>query len=573
MSEEKTDYSMEPASAAAETETAAAESEKTAAAAAADALPEKKKETGVEVKGDSVARSAMIVMIAMIVSRILGYLRDVIIYAQIGQNHFTDAYNAAFKIPDCIYMILVGGALSAAFIPVISSYIAKGEKDSIWRFTSVVINVISCLLLLLVIIAYIFAPQFIGFYVRGFDAETLRLTVVLTRIMLLQAVLMAMAGICQGILQAYKIFTPTAVGSVLYNVGIIVVGAAFSGLIESHYPGYGITAFSIGVVAGAFGNFFVQAVALRKIGMRYHFSFDVTNEGFRRMVLLMLPVFVSLGAVQLNLFVNSGLASFLPQGYLSALNTAQRLMQLPVSIFGVSIAMAVFPVLSREAALEKHDEFRKDFAYAIRTILFIMFPFSLLLVVLGVPFIRFLYEIGKFTGDNTEAVAFALYFYAIGIFAYGCIQVLNRAFYAMQDTRRPVIVAVSGVAINLILSFVLIRYLQHGGLALAYSAAGICNMLFLFLLLKRKLGRIGLREILLSAAKTLIASAAMAAAAYGVSFASEQILGVASKWAQMVQLFSGGIVGMVVFLIAAKLLRMPEMETVTGRIKRKLKRS
>ena len=219
-----------------------------------------------ETKGDSVARSAVVVMLAMIVSRLLGYVRDVIIYAQIGQNHFTDAYNAAFKIPDCIYMILVGGALSAAFIPVVSSYLAKGKKEEVWKFTSVVINVISGLLLLLVIIAYIFAPQFIGFYVSGFDAETLELTVVLTRIMLLQAVLMAMAGICQGILQSFKIFTPTAVGSVLYNVGIIVVGAEFSGLIERHFPGYGITAFSLGVVAGAFGNFFVQAQALRKVG-------------------------------------------------------------------------------------------------------------------------------------------------------------------------------------------------------------------------------------------------------------------------------------------------------------------
>lgn len=545
-------------------------SEVTAEMKTETAVTEKKQEK--KVKGDSVARSALVVMLAMVISRLLGYVRDVIIYAQIGQNNFTDAYNAAFKIPDCIYMILVGGALSAAFIPVVSSYIAKGKKEEVWKFTSVVINVISGLLLLLVVIAYIFAPQFIGFYVSGFDQETLNLTVVLTRIMLLQAVLMAMAGICQGILQSFKLFTPTAVGSVLYNVGIIVVGAVFSGLIERHFPGYGITAFSIGVVAGAFGNFLVQAQALRKVGMRYHFSFDVHNEGFKKMVKLMLPVFISLGAVQLNLFVNSGLASHLQAGLLSALNTAQRLMQLPISIFAVSIAMAVFPVLSREAALNDINAFRKDFAYGMRTILFIMIPCSVLLVVLGVPFIRFFYEIGKFTGSNTEAVAYALYFYSIGIFAYGCIQVLNRAFYAFHDTKKPVMVAVSGVAINLILSLILVNYLEHGGLALAYSTAGVCNVIFLLILLRKKMGHIGLKEIGVSVIKTLIASAVMGLASFGVAYGSELLLGLTSKWAQMAQLFSAGIFGVIVFLVVAKLLKMPEMDSVIHTLKRKFGR-
>lgn len=523
-------------------------------------------------KEDSVARSAMVVMIAMIVSRVLGYIRDVIIYAQIGQNNFTDAYNAAFKIPDCIYMILVGGALSAAFIPVVSSYIAKGEKENVWKFTSVVINVISALLLILVGVAFIFAPQFIAFYVSGFDAETLRLTVVLTRIMLLQAVLMAMAGICQGILQSFKIFTPTAVGSVLYNVGIIVVGAAFSGLIEHRFPGFGITAFSLGVVAGAFGNFWVQARALKKIGMRYHFSFDVKNEGFKRMVLLMLPVFISLGAVQLNLFVNSGLASHLQSGLLSALNTAQRLMQLPVSIFAVSIAMAVFPNLSRKAALNEVDAFRKEFASGMRTVLFIMIPFSVMLVVLGVPFIRFLYEIGKFNSGNTQAVAYALYFYSIGIFAYGMIQILNRAFYAFQDTRKPVIVAVTGVAINLLLSVILVRYMAQGGLALAYSCAGICNAVFLMILLRKKLGRIGIREIAVCVIKTLLASAVMAAAAWGVSAGCEAFLGVGNKLTQLIQLGAGGVAGLAVFFAAAKLMKMEEIDAALSAVKRKLGR-
>ena len=524
------------------------------------------------IKEDSVARSAIVVMLASLVSRFLGYFRDVIIYAQIGQNSFTDAYNAAFKIPDAIYTFLVGGALAAAFIPVISSYIAKGQKDEVWHFTNVVINVIALMLLILTTLAFIFAPQLVGIYVSGFDAPTMELTVVLTRIMLLQAILMALAGICQGILQSFKVFTPTAVGSGFYNVGIIVVGAAFSGIIEYHFPGYGITAFSIGVVAGALGNFLIQAQALRKVGMRYHRTLDVRNDGFKKMVGLMLPVLLSLGATRINLFVNVGIASTLESGLLSALNTAQRLMQLPITIFAVSIAMAVFPTLSREAAANDLNGFRKDFSYGIRSILFLMIPFSALLVVLGVPFIRFFFEVGKFTAENTSNVAFALYFYSIGIFAYGCIQILNRAFYAFQDTKRPVIVAVTGVAINLILSFTLVKYMQHGGLALAYSTAGVCNVIFLLALLRKKMGHIGLKEIAVSVGKTLIATAVLVLAAGGFSLGSELLLGIESKITQMIQLCGGGIIGLVAFFITAKLLKMTEVESVLNTLKRKLGR-
>lgn len=529
-------------------------------------------ETEGKVKTDSVARSALVVMAAMMISRVLGYVRDVIIYAQIGQNNFTDAYNAAFKIPDCIYMILVGGALSAAFIPVVSSYLARGEKEKVWEFSSVVINVIATLLLILVVIAYIFAPQFIGFYVSGFDAETLALTVVLARIMLVQAVFMALAGICQGLLQAFKIFTPTAIGSVIYNIGIIVVGAAFSGLIEMRFPGYGITAFSLGVVAGAFGNFLIQAIALRKVGMKYRPSFNIKNPGFKRMILLMLPVFISLAATEINLFVSAGIASHLAPGLLSALNTAQRLMQLPISIFAVSIAMAVFPVLSREAALNHIEEFRKEFSRGIRTILFVLIPFSALLAVVGVPLIRFLYEIGKFTGDNTEAVAYALYFYCGGIIFYGCIQILNRAFYAFQDTKKPVFVAVCGVAINLSLSFLLVRYLAQGGLALAYTCAGIFNVILLTFFLKRKLGHLRVKEIGISVIKTVLISAVMAAAAYGTALGTELIFGVDAKWAQFIQLMSSGCIGLLVFFLLAKVLKMPEVETVIRIMKRRFGR-
>ena len=299
------------------------------------------------------------------------------------------------------------------------------------------------------------------------------LAITLTRIMLLQVVFMALAGICSGILQSYKIFGPTAYGGVVYNLGIIVIGGFFSGIVEKYFPGYGIAAFSIGVVVGAFGNFLIQAVSLKSVGIHYTPSFDVRNPGFSKMLGLMVPVLIGLSANELSLFVNQYLASGLSEGLLSAWKMASRFMQLPISIFAISIAMTLFPVLTREAATNRIDDFRKDYSNGLQTIFFICIPCSVLLAVLGEPFIRLLFETGKFTAENTENTAFALVLFSFGIFAQGGIHLSSRAFYAFQDTRTPVLMAVLGIIVNIILSILLIGPLQHGGLALAYSIGGM----------------------------------------------------------------------------------------------------
>ena len=222
----------------------------------------------------STAVSAMMIMMSMVISRILGFVRDMIISNQFGQSYYTDAYNAAFSIPDFIYMILVGGAFSAAFVPTFSSYIAKGKEDEAWKIASITLNAVCVGLLVLLGAAFVFTPQLLGLIVKNFDAVTMDLAITLTRIMLLQVVFMALAGICSGILQSYKIFGPTAYGGVVYNLGIIVIGVFFSGIVEKYFPGYGIAAFSIGVVVGAFGNFLIQAVSVdwgcsRKVRNRF----------------------------------------------------------------------------------------------------------------------------------------------------------------------------------------------------------------------------------------------------------------------------------------------------------------
>ncbi len=519
------------------------------------------------------ARSAAIITISMILARILGFVRDIAIYAQFGQGRYSDAYQAAFSIPDFIYMILVGGGFSAAFIPVFSHYIAKNQKKEAWEVASIVLNVILIFLLVLIAFAYIFAPQLLHLIVKDFDAEKLNLTVFLTRIMLLQVIFMALAGVASGVLQSQHIFGPTAWGGVVYNFAIIVIGVCFGGFIESLFPGYGIAAFSIGVVIGALGNFLIQWFSLRKVGMHYVPSLNLRHPGFKKIVILMVPVLIGLSANELSLFVNLRLASGLDDGLLSALRTAQRFMQLPISIFAISIAMTLFPVLNQEAAQNKMAEFRNHYATGMRNILFICIPCSVLLTVLGTPVIRLLFEGGRFTPTNTTATAFTLNFYVIGIFAQGGIHLTSRAFYALQNTYTPVKMAVIGIGINIALSILLLSPLAQGGLALAYSIAGIVNLGLLLIALRRKIGLLNGRAILYTALKTLAISLAAGLFAWFAAYGSEMVFGITAKWAQAVQATIGGIIGLIIFFVLAKLLKMKEAEAFFARIKRRFFRS
>ena len=287
---------------------------------------------------------------------------------------------------------------------------------------------------------------------------------------------------------------------------------------------------------------------------------------------LMVPVLIGLSANELSLFVNQYLASGLPEGLLSAWKMASRFMQLPISIFAISIAMTLFPVLTREAATNRIDDFRKDYSNGLQTIFFICIPCSVLLAVLGEPFIRLLFETGKFTAENTENTAFALVLFSFGIFAQGGIHLSSRAFYAFQDTRTPVLMAVLGIIVNIILSILLIGPLQHGGLALAYSIGGIVNLFLLMWALRRRLGHVNIRSILKSSLQTLFASGIMGIAAWLIAWACEALFGIEGKGAQAVQLFSAGILSVIVFMLVAKLMKMPEADTVFRMMKRRFHR-
>jgi len=521
-----------------------------------------------------IVQAAGLLMLTMVISRLLGYLRDVFIYDKFGQNRITDAYNAAFSVPDFIYMILVGGALSAAFIPVFSSYIAKNQEDEGWQVVSIVFNWVAVLTVIMVGIGYIFTPQLITLLVPGFDAAAMNMAVNLTRIMFLQVVFMSLSGISMGILNSYKIFWAPAVGSVCYNLGIILGGLLLAAPIEKHFPGYGIAGFSVGVVVGAAVNLLVQLPSLKKVGVRYHFSFNLRHPGVQRLMILMLPVLIGLSVTQINLFINQNLASNLPEGIVAALRTAQRIMQVPIGVFAIAIAVAVFPTLTGQYAKGEHAEFLRTTSLGLRAVIFITVPAAVGLAVMREPLIRLMFEFngGAFLPENTIATAQALLFYCIGLFAYGCVQLLARVFYALQDTKTPVIMGVVSIIVNIVFSLLLIKSLAQGGLALAYSLAGIANLLLLLWMLHRKLGAIDGRRLLRSFLKTLAVSAVMGAIALGISTGWEAVFGIESKLLQVLELLIACGVAAASYFIIAPHLHMEEGELVINMLKKRLGR-
>ncbi|QNB46166.1 murein biosynthesis integral membrane protein MurJ [Thermanaerosceptrum fracticalcis] len=503
--------------------------------------------------GTKVAKAAGIIMVAMVLSRIIGYVRDMVILARFGQNKFTDAYNAAFSIPDFLYYLLVGGALSSAFIPVFSSYIATQKEEDGWRVASTIFNIVIILMLVGITIGFIFAPALIYILVPGFSPDNLDLTVKMTRIMFLQTFFMALNGISMGILNSYQHFLAPAVGSVMYNLGIIVVGLLLA-------PSFGIVGFAIGVVVGAALNFAVQLPALLKLGLRYRPIMDLSHPGVKKIGTLILPVLIGLSVTHFNLFVNQNLGSSLSEGMITALRNAQRIMQLPIGIFAIAIAVAVFPTLTGHAARGEKEEFKKTMSLGVRTIIFVTLPAAVGLIALKTPVVRLLFQQGKFTVEDTRATAYALLFYSIGLFAYSAIQLLNRVFYSLQDTRTPVTVGIGTILVNIALNFLLIKPLGHGGLALAYSIAGIVNLLGLLLILRQKIGGIDGKRILASFTKTLLVSLVMGLIAYLTARFIEMLVGTTTKFGQLLQVGGGVSVGVLVFAVLVLLLKMEEGE-------------
>ncbi|HHY15433.1 MAG TPA: murein biosynthesis integral membrane protein MurJ [Firmicutes bacterium] len=514
-----------------------------------------------------VAKAAGIVMSAILISRILGFVRERAVAEVFGRTGTTDVFFAAFALPDLMYQLLVGGALSSAFIPVFTQYLAKDEEKEAWYVASIFLNITILALLAVMVFGVIFTPVLAPLVGVGFSGDQRTLLVLLMRVTFPAVFFTALSGLAMGVLNSYQSFTKPALGPILYNLGQIL-GAYLLG------PTLGIMGMAVGTIVGAVANFSIQfPEVLRRGRVHYRTILDFKHPGIRRMGKLMLPAVIGLSIAQINIIVGQNLASTLETGSIVALRLANRLINFPLGIFAMGISTAIFPTLSRLIAQGRAEEFKSTLLFGLRVIAFITIPSAVGMAVLRVPIVRLLFESGEFTAPDTLATAHALLFYVPGLFAQAAIQVTTRGYYSLQDTVTPVKIGFASVVLNFLLSVGLLRWtgLGAGGLALAFSLSSLFNMVLALGILSKKLKGLGGAQLGTTLLKSGLASLVMG----GTTSWAAKVLGVpfnlSSKLGQLGQTFGAIGLGIAVYLVLSFVLKMDETYFVLDLIRRRIK--
>ncbi len=511
-----------------------------------------------------VARDTLIVMGLILISRILGFVRERAAGEVFGMTWETDAFRAAFNIPDLMFFLLVGGALNAAFIPVFTGYLARGEEDEGWRVAATFFNAVVLLLVASMLAGILLAPWLAPLVAYKFQGEQRQLLIYLMRLMFPAVFFTALAGLASGVHRSYQKFTVAMIGPIIYNVGI-TLGAYVLG------PRVGIVGMAIGTVVGAMANFLVQLPFVLRKAKGYQWRIDWHHPALRRIAQLSLPAIVSLSISRINVIIGSNLASGLPEGSLTALNVADRVIQLPLGVFAMGMSTVLFPALARQAAMGEQTSLVNTFGRSLRTLFFLTVPAAAGLMALGEPVIRLLFEAGAFGPRETQAAAFALFFYSFGLFAQSATQIMVQVFYSVQDTLTPVRVGVATVAANTLLSILLLHTttLLHGALALSFALSSILQMTLYLLSLRAKLGSIQGRALLRTLISSAAASAVMALVARLVSDHIALYTDLATLTGRFIQVVGAIGAGALVYGLLALALRMEEARWLLSTLRRR----
>lgn len=464
-------------------------------------LPEASAEFGL-------VRVAGVIGAATLASRLLGFLRDVVVAYAFGAGPITDAFFVAFRVPNLLRRLLAEGALSTAFIPVFTEFLTLRSREEFNRMLRSVAGALLLALLSVTLVGILLAPWIVRVMAPGFaaDPEQAGLATWLTRLLFPYLILVGLAALAMGVLNAHRRFFTGALAPAVLNLGMIVSVLALAPLGE--VP---IQSLAVGVLAGGLGQLLIQIPELRRLGVPLAPSAEVSHPAVRRIARLLGPSVFGLAAVQLSVFVNTFLASLLPEGSISFLYYADRVMEFPLGVFGIAVATAVLPSMAEQAARRDLARLTQTLNFAIRLSCFVTIPASVGLILLRVPITRVLFERGQFGSLNTEATAWALGFYALGLPAFAGTRIAAQAFYALGDTATPARIGIGAVALNVGFALALMGPLAHGGLALASSCASTANLAGLLWLLRRRVGPLAISRILRSVALVSVATGLMAA--------------------------------------------------------------
>jgi len=459
-----------------------------------------------------VVKAAGVVGTATLLSRILGFIRDAVIAWFFGAGFSSDAFIAAFRIPNLLRRLFAEGSLSSAFIPVFTDLIVNRGRGEAFNMARSAFRLLSLMLIIISISGIFLAPLIVRFIAPGFDAAKFSLTVALTRLMFPYIIFIGMAALCMGILNVLGNFAVPALAPTLLNIAII--GSVLFLAPSLPTP---VTGLALGVLIGGVLQLALQLPALMRKGFRFREKTRWMHPGLKRVGALLPPVILGGAVYQINIVAGTLLGSLLPEGSVTYLYFADRLVQFPLGIFAIAAATAVLPSLSRQAAARRIHELQHTFAFALRLVFFISIPAMVGLIVLREPVVVLLFQRGEFDSVATRLTALPLLYYSLGLWAFSAVKIVTATFFALQDTRTPVNIAAISIAANIILGVVLMKPLAHGGLALATSLASILNLVLLVRALRIKLGSLGWRSISISACRTLLNSVVMGLAVWATS--------------------------------------------------------
>ena len=519
-------------------------------------------------------KAAGIITLAVMCSRILGLAREQIFLGLFGGAAAMDAFIAAFRIPNLLRDLFAEGALSTAFVTTFSKTIARGGDAAAWRLANKVATLTAVALGLICIVGMAFSEELVALMAPGFAPEKAAFTAHLTRIMFPFILLVSLAALVMGMLNAKNVFGMPAMASSFFNIGSIVGGLILGYWIDPHFGPRALIGVAFGTVLGGALQLLVQLPALSHLHYRYRPDFAWRDAGVKAILLLMGPSVIAASTTQFNVLINSMFASGLGDGAITWLSIAFRLMQLPLGLFGVALGTVTLPLLSRLVVANHMDAFRKELARAMRLAFLLAIPSTVGLMMLAEPIISVVYQHGKFNAFQATQAAAALRFYAIGLAGYAALKVLVNAFYALERRKTPMLVSFLAVGMNLLFNWVFTFRLGwgHRGLAFSTGCIATCNFMLLYALMRRQLRGLETRRMLMLLAKLTLACLALA----GVCAASlHWLLGgwqTQALWIKAGALLATIAAAALVFTAVSLMVRIQEMQELFAAIRRRLRR-
>ena len=510
-----------------------------------------------------ILKSASIISLITVISRVLGYVREQRIALLLGTTAAADAYNLAYRIPNLFRRLVAEGSMTASFIPVFTTYMREKSKEEVWEFANRLFWTLALLVAVITILGMVFSPSVVHLFAGKNIAEAQATE--LNRIVFPYLFFIALAALAMGILNCFHVFGLPAATPVCLNVATILFTFA---VVRSHFKD-SATAIVVGVLVGGVLQFLIQVPLLVQKGMRFNFGISLSHPGIRNVARLMIPRLFGIGIGQINLFVDTRFATaiIMPIGSLAALTVADRVMELVLGGYAIAVATAILPMMSHQAAAKDYESLKKTLAFSVRIVAFITIPAALGLMILREPIIRVLFQHGEFVAASTRLTARALLYYAVGLPALATVKLVVPAFYSTGDTKTPVLVASISLGINILLNIIFLEFffkrVQNGGPALATAIACFFDFFALFIIFRLRYGTMGTMEILRSFGKTSLCACIMGVGCWFGNYYTAFTMH--SRFLVQLLVFSGLILGATaLYLALAWLFRCHEIEEVYG---------